>query len=228
MTTKKNYIIRLSRYKSALYRFERLGFIKIFSDYLAEAVGVTSALVRKDFSIFGIHGNKRGGYQIITLIEKLNDILGKNEVQKVVIIGAGSLGSALMKYKNFEKEGIKIEAAFDIDPAKHHQKMSFPVLPIGVLEDFVKEHQIKIAILCVPDIAAQQMLDVMIGAGIKGVLNFAPIQLKTTEACVVSDVNLEVELENLIYFVNASERTALLKQLPSAEKPLNPLLPGSP
>ena len=102
MTNKKNYILRLSRYKSALYRFERLGFIKIFSDYLAEAVGVTSAQVRKDFSIFGIHGNKRGGYQISTLIEKLNDILGKNEVQKVVLLGAGSLGSALMKYKNFE------------------------------------------------------------------------------------------------------------------------------
>jgi redox-sensing transcriptional repressor len=228
MTNKKNYIIRLSHYKSALYRFERLGFIKIFSDYLAEAVGVTSALVRKDFSIFGIHGNKRGGYQITTLIEKLNDILGKNEVQKVVLIGAGSLGSALMKYKNFEKEGIKIEAVFDIDPAKHHQKMPFPVLPIGVLEDFLKEHQIKIAILCVPDIAAQQMLNVLIGAGIKGVLNFAPIQLKTTEECVVSDVNLEVELENLIYFVNASERAALKKQLPTEEKPRAPLLTESP
>jgi redox-sensing transcriptional repressor len=228
MINKKNYIIRLSRYKSALYRFERLGFIKIFSDYLAEAVGVTSAQVRKDFSIFGIHGNKRGGYNITTLIEKLNDILGKNKVQKVVLLGAGSLGSALMKYKNFEKEGIKIEAAFDIDPAKYHQKMPFPVLPIVDLQGYIKEHQIKIAILCVPDIAAQQMLDVLIGAGIKGVLNFAPLQLKTTEECVVSDVNLEVELENLIYFVNASERTTLKKQELSAEKQLPPLLPGSP
>jgi redox-sensing transcriptional repressor len=217
MTNKKNYILRLSRYKSALYRFERLGFIKIFSDYLAEAVGVTSAQVRKDFSIFGIHGNKRGGYQISTLIEKLNDILGKNEVQKVVLLGAGSLGSALMKYKNFEKEGIKIEAVFDIDPAKHHQKMPYPILPVEDLEGFVRENQIKIGILCVPDIAAQQMLDVLIKAGIKGVLNFAPIQLKTTEECVVSDVNLEVELENLIYFVNASERAALKKQHLTAE-----------
>jgi redox-sensing transcriptional repressor len=212
MIPKKNYIIRLSRYKSALYRFERLGFIKIFSDYLADAVGVTSAQVRKDFSIFGIHGNKRGGYQISTLIEKLNDILGKNEVQRVILVGAGSLGSALMKYKNFEKEGIKVEGAFDIDPSKHHFKLPIPVFPVEDIERFVKERNIKIGMLCVPDIAAQQMLDTMIRAGIKGVLNFAPIQLKSTDECVVSDVNLEVELENLIYFVNASERTALNKK----------------
>jgi redox-sensing transcriptional repressor len=211
MTNKKNYILRLSRYKSALYRFHQLGFVKIFSDYLAESVGVTSALVRKDFSIFGIHGNKRGGYQISTLIEKLNDILGKNQVQKVVIIGAGSLGTALMKYKNFEKEGIKIEAVFDIDPSKIHQKSPLPILPVSDLEQFVKEHQIKIGILCVPDVAAQQLFDTMMKAGIKGVLNFAPIQLKSNEDCVVSDVNLEVELENLIYFVNASEKAALKK-----------------
>ncbi|MBN1128725.1 MAG: redox-sensing transcriptional repressor Rex [Chitinispirillaceae bacterium] len=212
MITKKNYIIRLSRYKSALYRFERLGFVKIFSDYLAEAVGVTSAQVRKDFSIFGIYGHKRGGYQISTLIEKLNDILGKNEVQRVILVGAGSLGSALMKYKNFEKEGIKIVAVFDIDPSKHNARLPLPILPIEDIDRLVKEQHIKIGMLCVPDIAAQQMLDVMTGAGIKGVLNFAPIRLKTTEECVVSDVNLEVELENLIYFVNASERPAPSKQ----------------
>jgi len=214
MIARKNYITRLSQYKSALYRFERLGFIKIFSDYLAESVGVTSAQVRKDFSIFGIHGNKRGGYQISTLIEKLNDILGKNEVQRVVLVGGGSLGSALMKYKNFEKEGIKITAVFDIDPAKYNAKLSVPVLPVGEMEQFVKEHQVKIGILCVPDVAAQPMLDLMIKAGIKGVLNFAPMQLKTTDACVVSDVNLEVELENLIYFVNASERAGKIEHAP--------------
>ena len=88
----KNCIIRLSRYKNALIRFKTLGFIKIFSEYLADAVGVTSAQVRKDFSLFGISGNKRGGYQIDALITKLNSILGKNEVQKVVLVGAGQLG----------------------------------------------------------------------------------------------------------------------------------------
>lgn len=207
MVTNKNCILRLSRYKNALYRFKSLGFYKIFSDYLADAVGVTSAQVRKDFSLFGISGNKRGGYQIDILIEKLNDILGKNELQKVVMAGAGNLGSALMKHKNFEKEGIKIVAAFDIDPAKHNQRLPIPVYPLDDLEKFVKDNEIKIGIISVPDIAAQHTFDIMLKAGIKGVLNFAPIQLKTSDNCIVNNVNLELELENLIYFVNALQKT---------------------
>lgn len=203
MIGKKNCILRLSRYKNELYRFKDLGFIKIFSEYLAEAVSVTSAQVRKDFSLFGISGNKRGGYNIDALIEKLNSILGKNQLQRVVLVGAGSLGSALLKYKSFEKQGIKIEAAFDIDPAKCSQKVGIPVLPIAELDAYVKKADIKIAILCVPEIAAQSTFDLMIKAGIKGVLNFSPIQLKTPGECIVSNVNLEEELENLIYFVNA-------------------------
>lgn len=209
MVTNKKYVQRLSQYKNAVYRFKSLGFQKIFSDYLAEAVGVTSALVRKDFSLFGISGNKRGGYQIDALIDKLNDILGKNELQKVIIVGAGSLGSALIKYKNFEKEGIRIEASFDIDPAKQNAKFSVPIFAFDKMEQFVRENRIKIAILCVPDIAAQQVLDTLAKSGVKGVLNFAPIQLKAPDACIVNNVNLEVELENVIYFVNALEKTGI-------------------
>lgn len=207
MVTNKNCILRLSRYKNALYRFKSLGFHKIFSDYLADAVSVTSAQVRKDFSLFGISGNKRGGYQIDLLIEKLNEILGKNELQKVVMVGAGNLGSALMKYKNFEKEGIKIVAAFDIDPAKHNARQPIPVLPLEELEKFVRDNEIKIGLISVPEIAAQHIFDIMIKAGIKGVLNFAPIQLKAPDDCIINYINLELELENLIYFVNARQRT---------------------
>lgn len=209
MVTNKNCILRLSRYKNSLYRFKSLGFFKIFSDYLADAVGVTSAQVRKDFSLFGISGNKRGGYQIDALLEKLNDILGKNELQKVIMAGAGNLGSALMKYKNFEKEGIKIVAAFDIDPAKHNAKMPVPVYPLDDLERYTKDNNIKIGIISVPDIAAQHTFDIMVKAGIKGVLNFAPIQLKAPEDCTVNNVNLELELENLIYFVNAMQKSKM-------------------
>ncbi len=207
MVTNKNCILRLSRYKNALYRFKSLGFFKIFSDYLADAVGVTSAQVRKDFSLFGISGNKRGGYKIDSLIEKLNDILGKNELQKVIMAGAGNLGSALIKYKNFEKEGIKIVAAFDIDPAKHNSRLPVPILPLEDLEQYVMINKTKIGIISVPDIAAQHILDVMIKAGICGVLNFAPIQLKASESCIINNVNLELELENLIYFVNALQKS---------------------
>jgi redox-sensing transcriptional repressor len=203
MLGKKNCILRLSRYKNELYRFKELGFVKIFSEYLAESVGVTSTQVRKDFSLFGISGNKRGGYTIDALIDRLNSILGKNQVQKVIVVGAGNLGSALLKYKSFEKQGIRLEAAFDVDPVKCSQKTGVPVRPMPALKSFVKSNGIKIAILCVPEIAAQGTIDTLIKAGIQGVLNFSPIQLKTPEETVVTNVNLEVELENLIYFINA-------------------------
>ncbi len=202
MTTNKNSIIRLSRYKNALGRLKVLSFVKVFSDNLADAVGVTHTQVRKDFSIFGISGNKRGGYNIDELIEKINTILGKNELQKVVLVGAGKLGSALIRYKGFEKEGIKIIACFDIDSSKFDEKGDVPVLPLESLQSFVRKNKIRIGIIAVPDMAAQAVTDSMLNAGIKGILNFAPIRLRGTEQCVINNVNLEVELENLIYFVN--------------------------
>jgi redox-sensing transcriptional repressor len=203
----KNCIPRLSWYRNALHHYERLGFIRIFSDYLADAVGVTAAQVRKDFSLFGISGNKRGGYQIDSLLEKLNDILGKNEQQRVILVGAGNLGSALLRYKNFEREGLQFAAAFDVDPAKHSPNDPVPILPVEQLEEFVKKNNVKIGVICVPEAAAQQAMDLMTRAGIKGILNFAPKQLKAPEECTVSNVTLEVELENLVYFVHAQERS---------------------
>jgi redox-sensing transcriptional repressor len=186
MISNKKVILRLSRYRNALIRFKAIGFVKIFSEYLAEALGVTSAQVRKDFSVFGISGNKRG------------------EIQKVVLVGAGQLGSALLKYRSFEQEGIKIITAFDSDPAKQLQKSRIPILPVEQMEKFIADNKVKIAIICVPDIAAQQTLDALVAAGIRGILNFAPIDLKAPADCIVSNVNLAVELENLIYFVKVS------------------------
>ena len=207
MITNKSCIIRLSRYKNALYRLRALGFVKVFSDNLADAIGVLPSQVRKDFSLFGISGNKRGGYQVDTLIEKLNTILGKEQTQEVIIVGLGNIGNALMKYKGFEKEGLKISACFDIDSTKYNRDSDIPVLPLEEMKDFVRAKRIKIGVIAVPDIAAQSVLDMMIACGIKGVLNFAPLRLRAAGDIVVNNVNLELELENVIYFVNAQEKT---------------------
>lgn len=206
MITNKNCIIRLSRYKNALYRLRDLGFVKVFSDNLADAIGVTASQVRKDFSIFGITGNRKGGYDVSSLIDKLGGILGKGRVEKVIIVGAGHLASALMHYKGFDKEGIKIEAAFDIDPEKFDKSASIPVLPFDELPGFVASHNIKVGVLAVPDVAAQRTADAMFAAGIKGIMNFAPTRLKSPDGCTINNVNLEIELENLIYFVNIIEK----------------------
>jgi len=199
----KKVIARLSSYRTALLRFHELGFVKVFSDTLAEAVGGTSAQVRKDFSLFGISGNKKGGYQTDNLIEKLQALLGKDRIQSVIIAGIGNIGTALLKYKAFEGEGIKIIAGFDIDPSKQNKKAKVPILPLEEMAAFVHENEIRIGIIAVPEVVAQPVCDAMVATGIQGILNFAPLVLRAKPDVVINNVNLQNELENVIYFVNA-------------------------
>lgn len=196
----KNSIIRLTNYYNVLCRLKLLGFIRVFSDNLADAVGVTAFQVRKDFSLFGISGNKKGGYLVDELAKQLATILGKDEVHKVIVVGAGNIGQALMNYQGFAKEGIEIVAGFDIDPSRINRQAPIPILPLEELKQFVKDHNVVIGIIAVPDIAAQQVFDMMLAAGIRGVLNFAPIQLRNQGNCIVDNVNLRFELETVIYY----------------------------
>lgn len=205
MITNKKSILRLSKYKKALTRLHSMGFKKVFSDNLADAIGVTSSQVRKDFSIFDLSGHKKGGYLIEDLIHKINKILGKEEVEKVIIVGCGNIGTALMRYNGFEKEFIKVVAAFDNNLAKTNCDSQVPILPIEEMHDFIVKEKIRTAILAVPDQAAQHVVDILVNAGIKGVLNFSPLYLRVPEDFIISNVNLEVELEGVIYFVNAMQ-----------------------
>jgi len=200
--------LRLSTYRSALKRLKALGFKKVFSDNLADAAGVTAVQVRKDFSMFGISGNKRAGYSVDELVVQLGRVLGKNEVQRVIVVGAGRIGTALVRYKGFEGGGIKVVAAFDIDPAKFDDKAEVPVIPIDEVTSFIRANGIRVAMLAVPEMAAQRVSEILVAAGIRGILNFAPIGLRSTDEVVVNNINLEVELENLIYFVNAARGSA--------------------
>jgi len=202
----RSCIIRLSRYKNAIKRLKTLNFVRVFSDNLADAAGVTAAQVRKDFSLFGITGNRRGGYKVDELTEQLNRILGKDQLQEFVVVGMGNIGKALSHFPGLGKSGIHIAAGFDIDPAKYDREGDPPVLPLGEFVDVIKGRGIKLGIISVPDYAAQQVLELMLSAGIKGVLNFAPICLKAPNGCIVNNINLETELENLIYFVNAAKK----------------------
>lgn len=202
----ENCILRLSRYKNSLLKFKRLGLMRVFSENLADAVGVTAAQVRKDFSIFGIRGNRRGGYQVDQLIMQIRKILGKDKVHNFILVGTGNLGKALLRYPGFEKSGIQILASFDIDSTKMESEINIPTLPLEELEEYINKNKIKFGIICVPDFAAQQVCQIIVKAGIKGILNFAPIRLKVPEDCVIRNINLETELENIIYFVNAANK----------------------
>ena len=104
-------LTRITRYYRALNRLRAIGLEKVFAHNLADAAGVNAVIVRKDFSLLGIHGQKRGGYDILPLVTKLGDLLGKGEPQNVIIVGCGRIGKALMHYSGFEPDGIRIVAA---------------------------------------------------------------------------------------------------------------------
>ncbi len=200
--TIQNRINRLLSYRHLLNRFKSLGMVKIFSDNIADPLGISASLVRKDFAIFGISGSRKGGYLISSVLDKIDQILGSNKVQEVVIIGIGRIGEALMSYKGFYKDGIRIIAGFDIDIKKIRPKGDIPIMPMEEFPQFIKKHNVKVAIMAVPDIAAQQTLEILKSSNIQGILNFTPVKFKSTDDIVINNFNIENELINLIYFVN--------------------------
>lgn len=202
----KGCIIRLSSYRNSLIRLKALNFVKVFSDNLADAARVTASQVRKDFSLFGISGNRRGGYLVDELIIQISAILGKDNVQKFIVVGIGNIGKALLNYPGFKKNEIELVAGFDTDASKLDREAKLPILPLEELKDFVEKNEIKFGIISVPDLVAQEVLELMSEAGIRGFLNFAPICLKEHPNCVVHNLSLETELENIIYFTNFAEQ----------------------
>ncbi len=198
-------IERLSKYKSALYVFERMGFVRAYSSNIADSSGETATRVRKDFSIFGITGNKKGGYAVTDLIAQINRVLLKHEPHEVVVVGVGKVGAALLEYEGFRAEGLNIVAGFDINPVKYGTAGSVPVLPLWELEEFVSKRKIKLAIIAVPAVAAQQAFETLMASGIEGVLNFAPVRLRGPDHVIVDDVSLAAQLENIAFFIRSRE-----------------------
>jgi redox-sensing transcriptional repressor len=146
----RSRILRLTIQKRST-AFEIPQLSESLSDNLADATGVTASQVRKDFSIFEISGNRRGGYQIDELLEQLNRVLGKDKLQKFIIVGVGNLGRALINYQGFAKSEIKIVAGFDIDPSKFNRKADAMILPMEELPGYVKTNEVELAIMTVPE-----------------------------------------------------------------------------
>ena len=171
-------LIRITRYYRALNRLRAIGLEKVFAHNLSDAAGVSAAVVRKDFSILSIHGQKRGGYEITDLIEKLSAILGKGDPQNVIVVGCGRIGKALMHYSGFEPDGIRVVAGFDTDPVVYSDvSHPVPVYPLSRLEEVIEALEVKVAIITVPEASAADTAEKLIEAGIKGILNFSPITL---------------------------------------------------
>jgi redox-sensing transcriptional repressor len=190
-----------------------MGVEKIFSYTLGTEAGVTPDQVRKDFSEFNIRGNKRGGYEINDLLEKMESIFHRNKNHNIVLIGMGNLGQALSKYSRFVQRSMNIVATFDIDPTKHKTKSDLPVYTMSRLKEIIDRFKVRVAILAVPEISAQEVTDELVRLGIKGIINFAPVLLRVPPDIVVNNVNLCDELESVIYYVHNQQKADGLKNI---------------
>ncbi|HKL57837.1 MAG TPA: redox-sensing transcriptional repressor Rex, partial [Sphaerochaeta sp.] len=182
-----------------------IGLEKVFAHNLADAAGVSAAIVRKDFSQLAIYGQKRGGYEIHDLLASLGEILGKGDPQNCIIIGCGRIGKALMHYNGFEPDGIRIVAGFDSDPMVYSDASHpVPIYPINRIDEVVGALDVTAAIITVPEQAANDSFERLIKAGIMGILNFSPITLKAQlqkdgTMPVVHNINIALELEQIFY-----------------------------
>ena len=198
----KKAIYRLSIYHRCLQKLHDNNVETVSSNTLARAAGVKPAQLRKDLAYFGQFGTRGLGYPVEILSNIIRETLGREHLQPVILVGAGNLGSALLRYQGFGREGFEVIAAFDSMPeAAVARGVTIPVISIEKLEEFVVEHLIKLAILCVPVEAAQSIANRLVNAGVQGILNFSPIVLEVTEEVTVNNVDLALELEHLGYFI---------------------------
>ena len=191
---------RLSAYLRFLEDFDERGLTTISSEELAQRGGTTSAQVRKDLSFFGSFGKRGLGYSVPELSRQLSDILGLGREWRVVIVGAGKIGAALAQYRGFRQRGFVVLRAYDNNPDKIGKTVEgMAVSDISQIErDFARE-QPDIVVLAVPGEAAQRILDRIVKAGVKAVLNFAPTQLQAPSDVTVKTVNMAMELESLSF-----------------------------
>ena len=191
---------RLSAYLRFLEDFEGRGLTTISSDELARRGGTTSAQVRKDLSFFGSFGKRGLGYSVPELASQLREILGLGRQWKIIIIGAGKIGAALVAYHGFRQRGFNILSAYDSNAEKVGKQLEgIPVRDIGQLEKDVQKEHPDIAVVTVPSENAQAVVDRVVKAGIKAVLNFAPTQLQVPHDVTVKTVNMAMELEGLSF-----------------------------
>jgi len=209
----KNSLKRIFLYRACLIRLKLMGVEKVFSYTLANETGVTSDQVRKDFSEFNIKGNKRGGYNINELLEKMEKLFHRNKDNNIVLVGMGNMGLALSKYSKFVQRYMNIVATFDIDPFKQKIRSGIPVYSMNRLKEIIDRFSVKVAILAVPEISAQEVSDELIRHGITGIVNFAPVLLKVPPDVIINNVNLCDELESVIYFVHKQMKVNGTKNL---------------
>ena len=179
---------------------EKDGYETISSKELAKREKLTPAQVRKDLSFFGSFGTRGLGYPVKQLMQQIAEILGINRLWNVALVGVGNVGSALVSYKEFAKQGFVIKLIFDNDQRKigsNHK--GIVVSDTAEMKRLLKEHDISIIILTVPAAAAQSVCNEVVEAGVKAILNFAPVNLRVPDDVLLRNENMAIELEHLSF-----------------------------
>lgn len=197
---------RLPVYLRGLMVSANQGHKSISSRSLADFVGVDSGQIRKDFSYFGDFGTRGVGYDIERLAREIKKILRLDVIRKAALIGVGDLGSALLAYPGFGIYGLDIVAAFDVDPQKIGRTLNDVTIEDFTRIETVRERDISLAILAVPRAGAQDAVDQLVAAGIKGILNFAPCKVSVPKRIKVITLDIAMELARLPYYIPRAGR----------------------
>lgn len=193
---------RLPLYHRHLKYLNESGKERVSSAELSEAVKVDSATIRRDFSYFGALGKKGYGYNVAYILDFFSKTLSQDKQTNVAIVGVGNLGMALLHYNFMKDNNIKIVAAFDVDASKVGTvQQDVPIYHLNDLDEILRDNNVEVVILTVPAGEAQGIVDKLIEANVKGILNFTPARISVPKNVRVHHIDLTTELQTLIYFL---------------------------
>ncbi|MBQ1567646.1 MAG: redox-sensing transcriptional repressor Rex [Erysipelotrichaceae bacterium] len=203
MTISKATLKRYPVYLKALRKLKLEGKNRVMSKQLADYVGIKSTTIRRDFSLLGQLGKQGYGYDIDTLIDIFRKELGDNYEEKMVLIGVGRLGTAILNYNNWNQVAGEIVCAFDIQPEKRNSepKVNVPVYHVSQMKEKMPKN-CEIAILCIPS-GAQEIVDELHELGVKGIVNFTREYFVLPEGMIKRDVDFVAAIQELVFEVNS-------------------------
>jgi redox-sensing transcriptional repressor len=194
---------RLPMYLRSLQRMQQEGRLITSSQELGERLGISAAQIRKDLSLFGEFGKQGTGYNIKYLIEQLARILNVDREWPVVVVGAGDIGSAVARYRGFANRGFRVVMLFDSNPTKISTQVGpFIVQDFARMEKVIRQSDIKVAMIAVPAENAQEVANLLVQAGIKAILNYAPININVPPEIYVQDIDPSLHLQRMTYYLD--------------------------
>lgn len=206
VTVPKAVIKRLPMYFRFINQLIEQGTERISSRELSQLMGITSSQLRQDLSYFGEFGQQGYGYKVVTLKQAISSIIGLEKIYNAVIVGAGNMGKAIAGYPGFSRRGLKIIGIFDNDPEIIGNKLgSLDVLDVKTLPEFLNKNPVEVGIITTPASVAQEIADILITAGVKGIWNFAPVLLHGNKNVIIEDIHVGDSLMTLFFKLNKNK-----------------------